>query len=124
LMDDDDLSKGEEGSLCGGGFQSGPPTLATLVELISHPQCQAPTQVTVSDGAKAACICGCSVGDCQRHSTHHISGRYHHPVGVYVSMTDVVRGFQGHGRIWTCMTRWKNSAIKQTWRKWKTSQWV
>jgi diadenosine tetraphosphate (Ap4A) HIT family hydrolase len=103
LMNGDTLSEGEEGSSYGGGSQFRPPTLATLIEL-GHPQCQALTQVTATDGANVVCICGRSAGDCQQHATHHISGLWMvtlHLIGFYGSMPDEVRGFQGHGCIGT-----------------------
>jgi hypothetical protein len=96
--------EGEEGSLYGGRSEFGSPTLADLIDL-GHSQCRAPTQVTTSDGAKVLCVCGRSVEDCKRHARHRISGRYRHSVGFYVRMTDVGRGFQGHGLIGTFYTQ-------------------
>jgi hypothetical protein len=95
--------EGEEGSSYGGGSAFGPPALSDLIDL-EHMQCCAPTQVTMSDGAKVPCVCGRSVGDCKRHGKHRIAGRYRHPVGSYVRVTDVGRGFQGHGLVGTFYT--------------------
>jgi hypothetical protein len=82
--------------LYGGGTEFGPPTLADLIDL-GHSQCRAPAQVTPSDGAKVPCVCGRSVEDCKRHARHRM--------GFYVRMTDVGRGFQGHGLVGTFYTQ-------------------
>ena len=100
---DEALSEGEDGSSYGDGSEFGPPTLADLVDL-GHPQCRAPTQVTLSDRAKVPCVCGVSVEDCKRHAKRRISGRYRHLVGSYIRCTNVGRGFQGHGLVGTFYT--------------------
>ena len=99
MSDRDELSdRGDEGSSYGGGSEFGNPTLADLIEL-DEPKCRVPTRITSSDGSKVACICGFSVTECRRHSAHRIKGRYRYPMAFYVRMTDLIRGFTGHGQV-------------------------
>jgi hypothetical protein len=89
-----------DGSSVGDGSEFGPTDFTKLIEL-AHGQCRAPTQVTARGGAKVACVCGKTVGECQRHASHRLNGRYRYPEGHYLPMDDVSRGYPGNGRVGT-----------------------
>jgi hypothetical protein len=74
------------------------PASSSLVHLGTL-HCRVPTQVTAKDGGKVSCVCGKLQAGCQRHKEKILRGAYRSLCGYYIAMSDLARGFHGHGKL-------------------------